>query len=169
MHYTISMEVLGQTQHVIYTTQVIKLFRFYTFYGFLNFQHTQKQSIKVRSTNKKVNKAKTYKRNLMTCETLSTWMHQWSNVGHTREMSQGMIPTLMVLRRDSNQEPSSGLVKILAFWLSVLLNSNHTTFSSTKSRMKWYWISICFGFECWTEFLDRLMAIVLSQKTHMVS
>jgi len=38
-----------------------------------------------------------------------------SNVGHTREMSQGMIPTLMVLQRDSNQEPSSGLVKISAF------------------------------------------------------
>ena len=62
--------------------------------GFWIFQHTQKQSIKVRSTNKKVNKAKTYKRNMMTCETLSTWMYQWSNVGHTREMSPGMIPTL---------------------------------------------------------------------------
>jgi len=44
MHFAISTEVLGQTQHVIYTTQVIKLLRFYTFYGFLNFWHTQKQS-----------------------------------------------------------------------------------------------------------------------------
>ena len=65
MHHAISTEVLGQTQHVIFTAQAIKLFRFYTFYGFLNFLIHQKKSIKVRSTIKKLNKTKTYKRNML--------------------------------------------------------------------------------------------------------
>ena len=59
MHYAISTEVLGQTQHVIYTTQTIKLFEFinlfiYLFLYFLwvfeFFLLTKKQSNKVRST-----------------------------------------------------------------------------------------------------------------------
>ena len=51
MHYAINTEELGQTQHVIYTTQAIKLFEiFKTFYGFLNFLLTKKQSNKVRLT-----------------------------------------------------------------------------------------------------------------------
>ena len=74
-------------------------------------------------------------------------------------MSQGMIPTPMVLRRDSNHGPSRGLIKMSAFWLLVLINSSHIIFSSTKSRMKWYQISIYLDFECWTRFLDRLMAL----------
>ena len=70
----------------------------------------------------------------------------------------------MVLQRDSNWGPSKGLAKMLAFWFLVLMNSSHATFSSTISRMKSYRISICFDFECWTRFLDKSMALVLSQK-----
>ena len=82
---------------------------------------------------------------------------------------QGMILTPMVLCKDSNFGPLRGLVNMSAFWLSVLINSKHTIFSSTKSRMKCYRISTCFDFECWTGFFDRFMALMLSQNTHIVS
>ena len=80
-----------------------------------------------------------------------------------------MIPTPMVLRRDSNHGPSNGLVKMSAFLFSVLMNSRRSTFSSTKSWMKWYQISICFDFKCCIGFFNRLMVLVLSHKMHMVS
>ena len=35
--------------------------------------------------------------------------------------------------------------------------------SLTKSRMKWCLISICLVQECWTGFLEMLMALILSQ------
>ena len=53
MYYAISIEVPGQTLHVICTQiYTLKLFEFYIFYEFLDcFTHT-KQSNKVRSTKK---------------------------------------------------------------------------------------------------------------------
>ena len=104
-----------------------------------------------------------------TCVTYKANMQKWTQWGHKGDRVQGMIPTPMVLRKDSNLGPSSGLVNMFAFWLSVLINSRHIIFSSTKSLMKWYRISICFDFECWTGFFDKFMALVLSQNTHIVS
>ena len=57
MHYAISTKVLGQTQHVIYITQAIKLFEIFHFlWVFEFFQHTQKQKHKSKINKNKVNK-----------------------------------------------------------------------------------------------------------------
>ena len=171
MHYIISTKVLGQT-HMWYTqhkwSNFLKIFQFLWVFEFFN--TLKNRTCKVRSTKKIHSKTWKKKHHLTwTCETLKASMHQWTKWGHTRDKVQGMIPTPMVLRKNLNLGPLRGLVNMSAFWLSMLMNFKHTIFSSTKSQMKWYRISICFDFKCWTGFFDRFMALVLSQNTHIVS
>ena len=145
MHYAISTKILGQT-HMWHTQrQAIKLFEdFSIFMGFWIFEHTQKQnkkrkSTKTRAKQKLVKETWTNKNTWDLCNRYATK----SKKVHTRDRFQGMISTPMVLHKVSNFRPSRGLVNMFAFWLSVVMNSKYTVFSSTRSWMKWYRISIC--------------------------
>ena len=62
----------------------------------------------------------------------------------------------------SNHYVFSFLVNKSVFWSLVWMNSRVRVPSSTSSRMKWYRIIMCLVWECWTGFLEMLMALVLS-------
>ena len=175
MHYAISTKVLGQTH--MWNTQnkrsnFLKIFQFFmVFFLIFFFFWTHLKTEHKMKINKNKSKAKARERNT---NKLSMWDQSdryatKSKKVHTRARVQGMIPTPIVLHKVSNFGPSRGLVNMFAFWLSVVMNSKYTVFSSTKSQMKWYRISMCFDFECWTGFFDKFMALVLSQNTHIVS
>ena len=146
------------------------IWRFFNFYGFLNFW-THSKTEQETKINKNKSTAKASERNMNKQNTwdLCNRYATKSKKVHTRDRVQGMIPTPMVLCKVSNFRPSRGLVNMSAFWLSVVMNSKYTVFSSTRSQMKSYRISICFNFKCWTGFFDKFMALVLSQNTHIVS
>ena len=146
----------------------IKLFGFYTFYAFFGFWHKSSKRL-IKNNNVKSFKAKANKYSTQKCVLKTRIINlRQINKAHITQEIQGIVPTPMVLRSDSNHGPSRGLVKMSAFWLSIWMNSRQTTLSSTKSQMKWYCISMCLDLECWTGFLERYMALVLSQKTHIV-
>ena len=158
MHYAIITKVLGQT-HMRHTQkQAIKLFEdFSIFMGFWIFEHTQKQnkkrkSTKTRAKQKLVKETWTNKNTWDLCNRYATK----SKKVHTRDRFQGMISTPMVLHKVSNFGPSRGLVNMFAFWLSVVMNSKYTVFSSTRSWMKWYRISICSISSVGQDFLTNL-------------
>ena len=71
-----------------------------------------------------------------------------------------IIPSSLL--RSQNLSSLRGLVKILATWFLVLTCSNLIFSFATRSLIKWYLISICLVFECWTGFLLKLIALVLS-------
>ena len=138
-------------------------------FGFLL---TQNKSNKVRSTTNKLLIKKAIKRNI-TWWNDCTLLYEWTKDNYVRA-----TPTKRVKEwywhwwyYKETQTVDHQVVqwRCQLFLFSVLMNSRCTTFSSTKSRMKWYRISICFDFECCTGFFNRLMVFVLSQKMHMVS
>ena len=69
----------------------------------------------------------------------------------------------MDILRVLNLSLSKGLVNKSASWFLVGICSRVTIECSTRSLMKWYLISMCFVCECWTGFLEMLMALKLSQ------
>ena len=70
--------------------------------------------------------------------------------------------------KDSNRLESKAFVKISAS-VFISMYSKGTVLLSTKSLMKWWWMLICLVLECWTGFLEILIALVLSQNTVKVS
>ena len=62
-----------------------------------------------------------------------------------------------------------GFVKMSAICFSVLMKINCKLFLATSSLRKWCLISMCFIFECWIEFLDKLIALVLSHRIRTLS
>ena len=79
-----------------------------------------------------------------------------------REKDHSKEITPMFWRRNSNYLLSKGLMNKSAFWSSVWMNLRVRVPLSTSSRMKWCPISMCLDRECWTRFLEILMALVLS-------
>ena len=71
--------------------------------------------------------------------------------------------TPMFWCKNSNWRSFKGFMKRLAFWSSVLMNLRVRMPYLTNSQMKWCQISTCLVRECWTGFLEILVALVLSQ------
>ena len=67
--------------------------------------------------------------------------------------------------KEINLDELRALVKISANCLSVAICSITTDLFSTSSLIKWCRMSMCLVLECWTGFLEILMALVLSQYT----
>ena len=55
----------------------------------------------------------------------SKYIYIYIYIIHNTLEIQGIVSTSMVLRNDLNRGPSRDLVKMLAFWLSVWMNSRH--------------------------------------------
>ena len=68
------------------------------------------------------------------------------------------------LLRVLNRVASKGLVNKSASWSLVPTCSSTMHLFSTSSLMKWWRMSICLVLECWTGFLEILIALMLSQK-----
>ena len=68
--------------------------------------------------------------------------------------------------RKLNLSSTRDFVKKSASWFSVSTKLNAIFFSWSWSLMKWCFISICLDLECWIGFLERLIALALSQKKY---
>ena len=55
----------------------------------------------------------------------SKYIYIYIYIIHNTLEIQGIVSTSMVLRNNLNRGPLRGLVKMLAFWLSVWMNSRH--------------------------------------------
>ena len=75
----------------------------------------------IKASNVKTFKAKANKRSTKLCvlKTRIIINSRQINKAHITHEIQGIVPTPMVLRSDSNRGPSRGLMKMSAFWLSV--------------------------------------------------
>ena len=103
-----------------------------------------------------------------------TWNIKWSIKTNIQKLEVHMLEegreenhsketTPRFWRRNSKFLQSKGFMKRSAFWSSVWMNSRVRMSSSTNSWIKWCQIAMCLVRECWTEFLEMLMALVLSQ------
>lgn len=64
---------------------------------------------------------------------------------------------------------STSLVNMSANCWSVAMCSRLTTSSSTRSLIKWWWMSICLVLLCWKGFFKIFMALMLLQNNLMTS
>ena len=103
------------------STKLIKLFDFlyiyiYIYIVFLDFLYKNM----IKANNVKAFNAKANKNSTKQCVLQTRIINlRQINKAHITHEIQGIVPTLMVLRSDSNRRPSRGLVKMSTFWLSI--------------------------------------------------
>ena len=69
----------------------------------------------------------------------------------------------MFCHKNSNQQPSKGFCEEINILIISANELKIEVLSSTNPRMKLCQISIRLVWECWTRFLEMLMALVLAQ------
>ena len=89
----------------------------------------------------------------------------WQGIYMTLEASR----TLSSLRNLQKVLSSRGFVKISINWSSEWTPQRSISFLATWSLRKWWRISMCLVRECWTGLLAILTALLLSQRSGILS